>query len=108
MSWDVLIVGAGPSGCATGMALAERDPSLAARTLCIDKAHHPRPKPCGGGLTGQMLAELERLGVALDVPSVPIHTCTSVFRATRYDLPLKTPFAVIRRDQFDASLANAM
>jgi len=108
MDWDVLIVGAGPAGCATGMALAERDPDLAARTLCIDKAQHPRPKTCGGGLTGQMLAELKRLGVALDMPHVPIHTCASVFRSTRYDLPLDKPFAVIRRDQFDARLADAM
>jgi flavin-dependent dehydrogenase len=105
---DVLIVGSGPAGAATGIALSTIAPRLAEKTLCIDKAAHPREKTCGGGLTGQMVREIERLGVSLDIPKVKITACSSVYHSRRYDVGLEQPFYVIRRSALDALLANAM
>jgi geranylgeranyl reductase family protein len=45
--FDVAVVGAGPAGSTTAYRLARAH----ARVLLIDKAHFPREKPCGGGLT---------------------------------------------------------
>ncbi|MEZ4450556.1 MAG: FAD-dependent monooxygenase, partial [Nannocystaceae bacterium] len=66
---DVLIIGAGPAGSSTALHLARRAPSLAARTLVIDKAKHPRHKLCGGGLVNDVDTILGDLG--LDLREVP-------------------------------------
>src|SRR4051794_22794146 len=50
MTYDVAVVGAGPSGAWTATLLAERG----ARVALIDPSH-PREKPCGGGVTGRAL-----------------------------------------------------
>ena len=51
--YDVLIVGAGPSGSATAIHLSR----AGARVLLVDRARFPRDKPCGGGLTGRALKQ---------------------------------------------------
>jgi len=51
---DVLVVGAGPAGSATAIHLARGGASV----LLVDKAHFPRDKPCGGGLTGRALKHI--------------------------------------------------
>jgi geranylgeranyl reductase family protein len=48
---DVVVIGAGPSGCWAARTLA----TLGARTTLVDGSH-PREKPCGGGVTGRALA----------------------------------------------------
>jgi geranylgeranyl reductase family protein len=45
--FDALVVGAGPAGSLAAYRLA----SAGASVLLADKAHFPRDKPCGGGLT---------------------------------------------------------
>ena len=65
---DVAIVGAGPAGSATALALVQRDRSWAGRLLLIDRAHHPRHKLCGGAITPLGLEVLEKLGLELEVP----------------------------------------
>jgi geranylgeranyl reductase family protein len=45
--FDVIVVGAGPSGSLTSHLLA----SAGVRTLLVDRASFPRDKPCGGGVT---------------------------------------------------------
>jgi geranylgeranyl reductase family protein len=62
--FDVLVVGAGPAGSATALGLARGG----ARVLLADRAHFPRDKPCGGGLTGRALQH-----VPCDVSSVVEH-----------------------------------
>ncbi len=56
---DVLVVGAGPAGSATG-AWAAR---LGMDVLLTDAAVFPRDKTCGDGLTPRAIGELERLGL---------------------------------------------
>jgi len=45
--WDVVVVGAGPAGCAAAYDLATAGLSV----LLLDKNYFPRPKACAGGLT---------------------------------------------------------
>ncbi len=53
--YDVVIVGAGPSGCSTAITLAKKG----ANVLIIDKSFFPRPKLCGGLITEKTLCLLE-------------------------------------------------
>jgi geranylgeranyl reductase family protein len=46
-TWDTIVVGAGPSGCAAAYDLAVAGRSV----LLVDKSDFPRPKACAGGLT---------------------------------------------------------
>ncbi|WP_258359691.1 geranylgeranyl reductase family protein [Moorella sulfitireducens (nom. illeg.)] len=55
MKYDVIVCGAGPAGSTCGRLLARRG----VKVLILDKAGFPRYKPCGGGLTGKALGELE-------------------------------------------------
>lgn len=58
--FDVIIVGAGPAGSATGYFLARKG----LRVLLLDKAIFPRPKICGDGLTPRALGVLRQMGLA--------------------------------------------
>jgi geranylgeranyl reductase family protein len=53
-TWDALLVGAGPAGCAAAYDLAARG----WRVQLVDKAAFPRPKACAGGLTLKALRAL--------------------------------------------------
>jgi len=46
-TWDAIIVGAGPAGCAAAYDLASADREV----LLLDRAIFPRQKACAGGLT---------------------------------------------------------
>jgi flavin-dependent dehydrogenase len=65
---DVLIIGAGPAGLSTALHLLQKDPSWAGRMLLLEKAAHPRPKLCGGGVTRIGLSILRDLGLPLPLP----------------------------------------
>jgi menaquinone-9 beta-reductase len=99
---DVVIAGAGPAGIAAAVALAARIP--ADRILCLDKAHFPRDKPCGGGLTGHAHAALARLGLEVRVPRVACGRGRLVYRRRARDVALGRPVDIIRRCEFDADL----
>jgi geranylgeranyl reductase family protein len=49
MTYDAVVVGAGPAGSTCAYRLADGG----ARVLLLDRAHFPRDKPCGGGVTGR-------------------------------------------------------
>jgi flavin-dependent dehydrogenase len=69
---DVVVVGAGPTGAATAILLAERGHAV---TL-LDKAAFPRPKICGEYLSPEAARVLDRLGVlkAVDAAGAqPLH-----------------------------------
>ena len=58
--YDVLVVGAGPSGSAAAYWLAMRGH----RVLVIDKLRFPREKTCGDGLTPRAVRQLNDMGLA--------------------------------------------
>lgn len=57
---DVVVVGAGPAGCATAGRLA----AAGHRVLLLDRSEFPRDKACGDGLTAASVAHLVGLGLA--------------------------------------------
>lgn len=107
--YDIIIVGAGPAGLSTGLHLERIDADLAKRTLILDKARHPRPKLCAGGVLPGADACLRRLGLdPSDVPSTPVTRIELRFY-DRVSAIQRTPitFRTVRREQFDAWLADA-
>jgi menaquinone-9 beta-reductase len=57
--YDVLVVGAGPSGAAAAYWLADRGH----RVLVVEKKRFPREKTCGDGLTPRAVRQLEDMGL---------------------------------------------
>jgi menaquinone-9 beta-reductase len=103
---QVIIAGAGPAGVATAVALARRSSAAAGRILCLDKAHFPRDKPCGGGLTGHAHAALAALGLAIRVPRVACGEGRIVYRGRSREVALARPVDVVRRRELDADLVE--
>jgi geranylgeranyl reductase family protein len=58
--FDVLVVGAGPSGAAAAYWLAEHGH----RVLVVERKRFPRDKTCGDGLTPRAVKQLEDIGLA--------------------------------------------
>jgi flavin-dependent dehydrogenase len=108
---DVIIAGAGPAGLSTALHLAQIAPDLVPRTLILEKARHPRPKLCGGGLLPDAEVVLRRL--SLDMTEVPHYDVDWAHfdydgKGMRMRGEKKGLFAfrTIRRDEFDAWLAG--
>lgn len=102
--YDVLVVGAGPSGIATAVRLSQLDRELSDRTLVIERERLPREKLCGGGVTFFGLQLLEDLGLRVDVPNVPIHNVIMKFEQRAVRFPMKNALLVTQRSELDASL----
>ena len=108
-TYDVLILGGGPSGLSTALHLARIAPGLIPRILVLEKAHYPRIKLCAGGLVADAELILERLG--LDVGEVP-HVDASAAHldfagnGLTIALPKSHTLRIIRRDEFDNWLAQ--
>lgn len=67
MSFDLIVVGAGPAGAATAC-LAARS---GMRVALVERKRFPREKVCGEFVSAEGVAVLERLGIALeDAPSI--------------------------------------
>lgn len=103
-SYEVIIAGGGPAGSACAAAILGRRPDLAGRVLILDRARHPREKPCGGGLTGHVPGAMAALGLSLAVPAVDSAAAQVVFGKTRRRVALPQPVRVVRREEFDESL----
>ncbi len=103
-TFDIIVVGSGPSGISTALHLQKQAPELAGRTLVVEKARHPRHKLCGGGLTPVSQLVLYKLGIDLDLPFVPIHEIRLRFEGRDVVTKEDNAILIVRRDKFDAAL----
>ncbi len=106
---DVVIVGAGPAGAAAVIE-AER---AGLSAVCIDKAHFPRDKCCGDGLTAGALRHLDALGLdPANVPSWKVVNDVIVGGPDRKLVTFPLPrdngqfAAITRRSELDAALVD--
>jgi geranylgeranyl reductase family protein len=106
-TYEIIIVGAGPSGCAAALQLHKLDPDLANNVLLLDKAVFPRPKLCAGAVSADGQSALERLGVGFNLPCVPVHVTKFVLPTGCLTFQQPNHFQIIRREEFDHHLFRA-
>ena len=99
----LLVMGAGPAGCATAIAAAE----AGAEVSLVDRAEFPRDKVCGGCLSAAGLGLLNDLGVvdAVRESAAAIDRWVGTFdgRTARLDLP---PGIAVSRRRLDPILVR--
>ncbi len=103
---DLIIVGAGPAGLSTAMHLVKLDPAWRQRLVVIEKAVHPRPKLCAGGVTRFGLRALRSLGfpLPLPLPQVEVHHARIVYQGRAIDVRGEPLFVVFHRSELDGYL----
>ncbi len=108
-SHDVLVIGGGPAGAATGYWLAK-----AGHDVCIvERKEFPRDKTCGDGLTPRAVKQLADMGLA---DRLEQHHRFKGLRATGHGLTLELEWPshpiypshgyVVRRRDLDAMVAD--
>jgi len=107
-SYDLLIIGAGPAGISTALHLLQLDPGWSERLLVLEKAVHPRPKLCGGGLTRLGLQILRDLGFEspLPIPHEQVEDVRLVYSGRTIHARGKPQFVVFHRPELDAYLVE--
>jgi flavin-dependent dehydrogenase len=104
--YHVVIVGGGPAGLSTGLCLERLDARLASHTLILERETYPRVKLCGGGITRPADRFLAELDIVINVPSVSIDAARFQYAGRSFTIRSPNLFRVVRRDEFDASLAD--
>lgn len=109
-SYDLLIVGAGPTGASLAIALGQLRPDL--RVCLVDRTSFPRDKVCGDALGPEVLQHLQVLGADSLVANAPRVDEVELLAPNRSSAVLRVDAAslafpygvVIRRSVFDADL----
>ena len=104
--YELIIVGAGPSGVTTALALVHARPELAGKVLLLEKHHFPRDKYCAGalGMRGEKL--LAAIGSMPDVPSCPFDGIRFRGLFGQTEARLSAIGRVVRRIEFDHTLVK--
>lgn len=102
--YDVVIVGGGPAGLSTALHLQTAAPR--ARIVVLEAERYPREKICAGGIGGRAFRLLERIGVEVDCPRVPLDAVAMRVGGTTMRVELPGCGAVVRRIEFDHALAR--
>jgi flavin-dependent dehydrogenase len=105
-SVDIAIVGGGPAGLTTALALVRADANLAERVVVLEKGVYPRDKYCAGAVGGRGDKILASLGARPDVPSVPIRGISFRGRMGEQAQRVGEIGRVVRRIEFDHALAR--
>ncbi len=106
-TFDVVVIGAGPSGAVAATVLAR----AGARVCVVDRARFPRPKLCGDTLNPGALAVLRRLDMAAEIDAAALAlegmrvTGDGVTVEARY--PAGRRGASLPREQMDYALVRA-
>jgi len=104
MTYDAIVVGAGPAGSTTAKFLSEKG----LKTLLIDKEKFPRDKPCGGGLPLRVLQRFPYVDNSINIEAYS--SSGTVFSPSlKYQIEIKrdTPIiCTILRKKFDFELVK--
>jgi geranylgeranyl reductase family protein len=102
MTYDVIVVGAGPAGSTAAKNLAEKG----IKVLLLDKATFPRDKPCGGGLPTRVQKRFPYIEPFLNSVSYGTTMFSSSLRY-KCDLIREKPFLeMVLRTDFDHGLLS--
>ena len=105
MTFDVIVIGAGPAGSTAAKHLGE----AGIPTLLLDKSAFPRDKPCGGGISARVIQRFPYLESAL--ANIPVNWVNKVYLESpggfAVDYRSGTPlYLMIRRCEFDNLLLS--
>ncbi|MBU0497043.1 MAG: NAD(P)/FAD-dependent oxidoreductase [Candidatus Thermoplasmatota archaeon] len=102
MDYDVVIVGAGPTGATAAKKLAESG----ATVLLIDKRKFPADKPCGGGLPNRVIKRFPYIEPFIDAISYG-STTYSMGKKYAFEMKRKSPLLyTVSRKYFDNELVK--
>ncbi len=101
--YDCIIVGAGPSGSAAAYHLAKQGRSV----LIIERAHLPRYKPCGGGVSPQVAEWFDfDFAPVISVRARRIRCTWQMGDVVEVEVPADEAMWMVRRDEFDYFLVQ--
>jgi menaquinone-9 beta-reductase len=100
---DLAIVGGGPAGISTALHVLAAAPET--RMVVLEKERYPRDKICAGGIGARAFKILERIGVEVACPHVPLDAVA--MRVAGETVVVREPGcgAVVRRLEFDHAFA---
>jgi flavin-dependent dehydrogenase len=105
---DLLIIGSGPAGLSLALHLVQLDSGWGKRIVLVEKASHPRPKLCAGGVTRIGLETLRHLGLdlPLPIPGVEVEEARMTYQDRQIKVRRKPVFVVYNRIEFDNYLSR--